>query len=516
MADRKAKSGFEQLREEIQGMAREIPAPLVERVGAGYKLTFTEQRVEMLVPRVHWHKEEAVITWAINILPIRPTDPVTRLEFGKLALYATTTRASLAKHLASRGFEANWPAILSLACWLILEQETVGGEPTDLFTYTIADDDSPQLLGNLCLKDNPSMIFGNGGDGKSYVALGAALSLVTGRAILDIEPAESMTVAYCDWEWDEKEHARRVRRLLGADGLEGHRHRLLHFGCKLPLVREVDRLALSFQRHGVGYAIIDSVTWAVGGDPTEAEPTTQFLLAVRQLGVGTLSVAHISAASDTMRPFGSVQWHNGMRSTWYVKKQQEVGEDGIAIGLFHRKANGVRLDRPMAFSVHFDEGAAPHRPGIEARTTIVRSRISRVRELADSQALRDRIVMVLKEHAGRPMTADQIALELKVDAKAVRDKLAGSDKLFTALPGVDGNRSRRWALKAREPEQVTLSDTWKSEESAEEPPRPGPEPAAASEPAVPPVLACPSCGFDSYQPIGGGRRMCLSCEYVWE
>ena len=46
-----------------------VQPPTPERVGVGYRLLFPEIRVEILVPRVHWHREDAVAIYVVSILP---------------------------------------------------------------------------------------------------------------------------------------------------------------------------------------------------------------------------------------------------------------------------------------------------------------------------------------------------------------------------------------------------------------------------------------------------------------
>lgn len=500
-----------------------VRPPTLERVGVGYRLVFAEVRVEILVPRVHWHREDAVAIYAISILPAIAGQATQRIDHGSLNLYASTTRARLAKQLLPR-WEADWEEILRQASAAVLERETMGEEPVEL--DDVADDvAAPNLVSNLCLRDDPTMIFGNGGDGKSYVALGAAISIATGQPILGIQPSERLRVAYLDWEWSGAEHKRRKRRLVGDERIEGGW--LYYFRCRHPLPQEVDRLAVQFNRLGIGYAIIDSVAWACGGAPEESGMATAYQAALRALGVGTLSVAHVNRSGDTNQPFGSVYWHNSMRATWYCKKQQEVGEEEVHLGLFNRKANGGRLERPLGFALSFADG----------RTVIRRVDPGTVAELAGQMSLRDRMIALLRK-AGRPMTYAEIGAHLQADVQQVRNKAAQS--VFQVIEATEKGEPKRLALAAQTglaenenrfggqskllpkpvggfpvretPGGLVVCPGVGEGENGPTGGLPGGLPRAGEEGSP----RCPTCGFQEYQPLGGGRRKCLSCEGVWE
>ena len=76
--------------------------------------------------------------------------------------------------------------------------------------------------------------------------------------------------------------------------------------CERPLVYEADRLARIVREHDISYAIFDSVAFACDGPPEAAEVAGRYFRAVRQLGIGSLQIAHISKAENgDKKPFGS-------------------------------------------------------------------------------------------------------------------------------------------------------------------------------------------------------------------
>ena len=60
------------------------------------------------------------------------------------------------------------------------------------------------------------------------------------------------------------------------------------------------------------------------------------------LNCGALVLAHIPKTNEQQQEagiYGSVFYKNFARSTWELKKEQEVGADESVLGLFNRKSN---------------------------------------------------------------------------------------------------------------------------------------------------------------------------------
>ena len=122
-------------------------------------------------------------------------------------------------------------------------------------------------------RQHPSILFGDGGTGKSYIAL-----YVAGRIA-----EQDISVALFDWELAGEDHRDRLERLF-SDGMP----RVLYCRCERPLVYEVDRLRRIVRDKGVQYAVYDSVAFASDGPPEAAEVAGRYFRAVRQIGGGSL------------------------------------------------------------------------------------------------------------------------------------------------------------------------------------------------------------------------------------
>ena len=171
----------------------------------------------------------------------------------------------------------------------------------------------------------------------------------------------------------------------------------------------------------------DSIAFACDGPPEASEVASAYFRAVRQIGVGSLHIAHVNR-SDTgdKKPFGSSFWHNGARATWNIKTADQIpGSDELSIGLYNRKANIGPIRAAVGFRITFDD----------TRTTFTRVDPRDVDELATSLPLWQRMAHELRAGPQTLITLAE-ALEAKVDSVEKAAKRRG--KVFTKVPGNDG------------------------------------------------------------------------------
>ena len=312
---------------------------------------------------------------------------------GEVVLSDTRGRADVIRALhtrvAARGL--NWPLLIDELAMRVRDAERAG-EPAILLrdARRPAPDETLRVDGLTLLKRHPSIIFGDGGSAKSYLAL-----YLAGR--LD---QVGLKVGLFDWELEAEDHRLRLEHLFGAT-MPG----VVYARCSRPLVEEADRLARIIHTHGLSYAVFDSVAFACDGPPESAEVAGNYLRTVRSFGIGSLHLAHISKSEGgDQKPFGSAFWHNGARATWFAKLAEgNPGDSEITLGLFNRKANlGPRLPA-VGFGVRFEA----------ERTTFSRVDLADVSDLASKLSTYERITAALKRG---PMTVAALADEL--DAKA--------------------------------------------------------------------------------------------------
>ncbi len=198
-----------------------------------------------------------------------PTDPLAMLR-TRLNLLSMSAVDRLANALAKRtpDLRLDWRRMLDHAVRWTME-EYRRGDPGLLLR------DAPDLpIGSELLTDPAlleadglSILFGDGGTGKSWIGLALAASLQAGESLISgIEVTAAHRVGYIDWEWSARRHKRRLLQLTGPDMPD-----IAYIRCSRSLHEERDRLRRWVRYFGIDYAIVDSVGLACGAEPESAE-----------------------------------------------------------------------------------------------------------------------------------------------------------------------------------------------------------------------------------------------------
>jgi len=334
------------------------------------------------------------------------------LSIADFNLSSARARSERAKLLADRGNapELDWHAIVEEFCQRVLQEDRVGQPAVDLRQLPKPSQDGDLNVEGLVFpRSHPTILFGDGGSAKSYLAL-----FLAGRMA-----QQGRRVALFDWELAGEDHRERLELLF-----PGSMPQILYARCERPLVHDVDRLRRVVRDNGVEYCVFDSVAFACDGPPEAAEVAGRYFRAARQIGGGGLHIAHINKSENAdQKPFGSTFWHNGARSSWFVEKSEESTDgDILKIGLFNRKSNLGRLRPPAGFTIRFTED----------RTTFQRCDPADSPDLAKRLSIKQRMLALLQKGS---WTAGQIAEELDEELKSVQRAIQRDKKLFLMLPG---------------------------------------------------------------------------------
>jgi hypothetical protein len=293
--------------------------------------------------------------------------------------------------------EANWDLYVDELATRVRDIERIGDAAVTLRELPRPEPDHLiDIDGFRVPSRHPSMLFADGGAGKSFYAL-----YLAGR-LEDL----GLRVGFFDWELDAADHRRRLESVFGQN-----MPAVVYARCVRPLVQEVDRLARIIHDNGLDFAMVDSAAFAASGPPEASETATEYFRCVRELGIGTLSLAHVTKKryddkgdASEHRPFGSTFWHNGARATWFGKSINATSDHSFTLGMFNRKNNLGPLLPAVGYEVSFRAG----------ETTFARTSLADVAELADKLSTFERIVSALK--AG-PLTVSELAdnLDAKLD-----------------------------------------------------------------------------------------------------
>lgn len=354
------------------------------------------------------------------------TDPAVamRIHRARVTLTSTRSRSELANHVnkLAGDYNVDWQSLIGEACDQVLDSYRSGSE-VSLIRDAVAPPESTWILPPLLLSRHPTIIFGDGGVGKSLIALAAGASINSGLPLMGIEPSERKRVAYLDWEFDVWEHKQRLATLV--DPMPD----MVYVPCVGPLRDQVDRIRRVCRDHDIGYIIIDSIGAACGGEPESAEVALQFFEGVRRIGLGSLCIAHIikdKKKGGDDRPFGSSFWHNMARATWLVRKQADSDANRIRVALYNKKSNSGRLSGALSYEINFDE----------KHTTLSKVSVYQTPELAQGVSLTGRIRNAL---LGGAKTYQELADELGADTHQIRSRVAaGFGSMFVKLSESEG------------------------------------------------------------------------------
>lgn len=376
-----------------------------------YKLAVPELGVTLEIDRLRREHQELLGELSVYCqLPGARTVNGT-LSIADFNLSSARARSDRAKLLGERSNakEVDWQALVEELCQRILQADRAGQPAVDLRMLPApAAEDTLNVEGLYLLRRHPTILFGDGGAAKSYLGLYLA-GLLSERGV---------RVGLFDWELAGEDHRERLGRLF-PDGMP----RILYVRCERPLVHEIDRLRRIVTEQELQYLVYDSVAFACDGPPEAAEVAGRYFRAVRQIGGGSLHIAHVAKGENAdQKPFGSAFWHNGARSTWYAQLAgADSNSETLSLGLFNRKANLGRLRAPIGFTITFTEN----------RTTFRRSDVADNPDLAGKLNIRQRMFALLRK---RPMSPEQIAEEIEAEVETVQRTVRRHKNLFVMIP----------------------------------------------------------------------------------
>jgi hypothetical protein len=377
-----------------------------------YRLAYVPLGLQYDVDRLRRDRHELVGELAVTCdLPgAKTVDGM--LSVGTFNLSSPAARAGRARDLAARSAapEIDFGHHLEELCQRVLASER-GGQPAILLRnvprptadLTIAIDGFP------ILRDHPSIMFADGGTGKSTLALYFAGEL----------ERRGVSVLYLDWELDAATNRLQLERLFGEDMPDVKYRR-----CDRPLVIEVDGIAQQVRECAIDYVICDSISFATDGPPEAAETAQRFFRALRQLRVGSLNLAHINKGEHGDRkPFGSSFWFNGCRACWYAERAETSNADGeLNLALLNRKNNLGRLQSGIGFDIQFDGD----------RTRIVPGDVTANAQLAAKLPLLQRMKQALRRG---PKTLAALAEELDGNVDTIDRYVRRHSLVFSRVSG---------------------------------------------------------------------------------
>ena len=323
---------------------------------------------------------------------------------GRLNFMSISSRESWGRELGrffGHGTTAEWTDALNRIGVLIRQTFRAHDPAVDLDDIPDRLPEQRWRIRGLLEEGQPTIFFGDGSTGKSYLAQRIAFSVALGQAFLshDVQQDPVMTI---DAETDPATARFRGSRILAGLGLPW-RKGLIHYWptSGKPLAEMAEAIEKRCTTEGIGLVVYDSAAVLCGGKAEDSDSATGFFNGLGHIGRTALIIAHVNRGGDAEKPFGSAFWHNGARLTWNVQRVQEAGEDSIHIGLYNKKANNVRLFRPLAFRIDFE--------GEDGPVTVSEADLAAVPEFEERLPHAERITRALMASVNRCLSRKAIA-----------------------------------------------------------------------------------------------------------
>lgn len=369
-----------------------VEVPTIERTGNIFRFQWPSLGVAAILRRLRAESPyvKGEVTW-VSVSPGQKG----HLHQGLLSLNSSSSKAQLAKLLTERHPEKDWLAVVEQLAVRTLEMFRQGEPAVPLRPADSLTDSIPLTVSPLFHEGQPFVLYGEPGTLKSYLGLTLAVLAATGRGVTELpfRPLRDLRPLYLDWESTQRDQANRLARLerglnLDSDGRIHYRYQ------SGPLARDVEAVQEIVLDLGADFLIVDSLGPAAGGDLNSPESAQDFFAAIRSLKCTALILAHTAKNADPSRRtiFGSQFFNALARGTAELKRFQEPGEDVASLGIFHRKSNLGRLERPFGLAFTFNGDCV-----------LVRSQdVRTIPELAEGLSAHERILEVLRSGPVKP------------------------------------------------------------------------------------------------------------------
>lgn len=304
------------------------------------------------------------------------------------------------------------------------------GEPVEEVKSEDLENFKPEyFLKPFIIKDTVNLIYGEGGSGKSSLAiLFAILGKSTALQVdLDLK-AEPVKALYLDYENNRILFNTFLKQITKSYGIKDFS--ITYKACHMPFINEFEAIAEAVDEKEPDLVILDSLAPACG-ETVEVNHVISFFQHLSKLKKTILLIGHTAKNSATETPYGSVYFLNLSRNAFMLKRKS-ISRDKFQIILIHRKCNmGKLIHKPMAYEFDYSNGL----------------RITRAEDLEEEKSNTHRILDALKTKA---CTLREISELTGISYDAV--KVACSrlhDKGY--LVRLQNGRGALYALKAEEP-----------------------------------------------------------------
>lgn len=337
------------------------------------------------------------------------SDPPTLIHNSRLNLNAANTRSSLAKDLAATDGSVPWATMLEEVCFLA-KRAYRQGEPAICLRDVEVDTADRWLLKPYIEADQSSMsvIYADGGSGKSLLSLAMAVTLAGEDQIVGRRVGPPVRAMYLDWEAGPMVQHKRLKALATGAGF-GDMPDTLYRRMRVPLAYAAPAIRRELDDHRIGAVFVDSLGAAGDGPIEESATALATMRAMASFKRPIMAVHHMPKNIEGKRGagamFGSVYYANAVRVAWELRGEKNENTQTIAVGLVNTKNNNGVLERRHAYEIAFRNDSRG-----DPVTIVVKSvDAGRVADLSRDTPLADQVLDLLRGGAlGRADIAGEL------------------------------------------------------------------------------------------------------------
>lgn len=326
--------------------------------------------------------------------------------------------------------------------------------PVDLADVELAADEASFLFDPILPDGQVALLLADQGSTKSYLMLYLCACVVLGIDSVFGPPARQGPAIYFDWEVDSNVAKRRllwICRGLGREVPRGlHYVNMSERGRLMDRIRDMRYLTGKLRPE---LAVIDSLTFATGGDLNSAEYAAPTMSAIGSLGDGITKLvsAHPSkgtrnASVDEVSVIGSGLFEFRARAIWLMKREAKR-TSRFGVTMLPRKPFDGRPATQLAYRMVFDNA--------EHATVFEPMNLSDAPELAlEGMTQIDQLRLLLRRH--KRLDTGQLSELSGVALATVKALCNQAPDIFPAILGGGRGKPTVWAMGEANADPQTL------------------------------------------------------------
>src|SRR5262249_28939929 len=224
--------------------SRHADEPVVDATGGVYTVTSPTYHTRFILTRLHESSRAVTAELAVLIETVEVSSGVT------LSLTSDSSREQICKSLKAIESRLPWKVLIQKACAAVLKRHRTG-EPLITLSTARPVEHVSFLINPFLYQRKITVIFGDGGLGKSTFGLLLAMVCATGETVSGVGAVGKTRPLYLDFEDDSDIHTQRLHAIAQAHP-ELSKAEVLYKRCAEPLPLLVPELLAQIAKERIG------------------------------------------------------------------------------------------------------------------------------------------------------------------------------------------------------------------------------------------------------------------------